>query len=82
MLAVVELCPQTSPESGPRWVERVCTGERDVSGEKERIAGRFQTWTMESVEPERKKLDVGSTASDVTGWRWEVEVETNRPEQI
>jgi hypothetical protein len=37
---------------------------------------------MASGEPERKKLEEGSTAMDVTGWRCEVEVETRRPEQI
>jgi hypothetical protein len=37
---------------------------------------------MESGEPERKKFDVGSTAMEVTGWRWDVEVDTMRPEQI
>jgi hypothetical protein len=82
MLALLALWPQTMDEMGPRWVERVCTGERDVSGEKERMAGRAQTWIMASGEPERKKLEVGSTASAVTGWRCEVDVDTRRPEHI
>jgi hypothetical protein len=82
MLALVELWPHTIDEMGPRWVDSVCTGVRDVSGEKDNMAGRAQTWTMASGEPERKKLEEGSTAMDVTGWRCEVEVETRRPEQI
>jgi hypothetical protein len=82
MLAVLELCPHAMDEMGPRWVERVWTGVRDVSGEKDRIAGRAQTWTMASDEADKKKLDDGSTARDVTGWRCDVDVETRRPEQI
>lgn len=57
-------------------------GERAASGEKDRMEGRDHTWIMASGEPERKKLDVGSTAMLVTGWRWAVDVETRRPEQI
>jgi len=82
MFALVELCPHTMDDMGPRWVERVCTGVRGVSGEKDSIAGSAQTWTMASDEPVRKKLEEGSTTMDVTGWRWEVDVETRRPEQI
>lgn len=82
MFALLELCPHAMDDIGPRCVERVCTGEREVSGENERIAGNDQTWIMASEDPERKKLEVGSTAIDVTGWRWEVDVETRRPEQI
>jgi hypothetical protein len=82
MLAVVELWPHASPVMGPRCVDNVWAGDRDASGEKERIEVRFQTWIMASDEPERKKLDVGSTAMDVTGWRWDVEVDIKRPEHI
>jgi hypothetical protein len=67
MLELLELCPQTMEVIGPRCVERVCKGERDVSGEKDRIDGRAHTCIMESGEPERKKLEVGSTAREVTG---------------
>lgn len=67
MFALLELCPQAIDVIGPRWVDSVWTGVRDVSGEKERIAGSAHTWTMASGEPERKKLEVGSTARDVTG---------------
>ena len=82
MLALLELCPQTMEEMGPRWVERVCTGEREASGEKDNIEGSAHTWIMASEDPERKKLEDGSTTMHVTGWRCEVEVETRRPEQI
>jgi hypothetical protein len=82
MFALLELWPHAIDEIGPRCVERVWTGVRDVSGEKERMAGSAHTWTMASDEPERKKLDEGSTAMDVTGWRCDVEVETRRPEHI
>jgi hypothetical protein len=82
MFALLALCPHTMDDIGPRCVESVWIGEREVSGEKERMAGRAQTCTMASGDPERKKLEVGSTAMDVTGWRWEVDVETRRPEQI
>lgn len=43
MLAVLELCPQAMDEIGPRCVERVCTGDREVSGENERIEASGQT---------------------------------------
>jgi hypothetical protein len=69
MLAVLELCPQIIDEMGPRCVERVCTGDREVSGEKERIEDSAHTWIMASAEPERKKFEDGSTTIDVTGWR-------------
>jgi hypothetical protein len=82
MFALLELCPHAMEDIGPRWVESVCTGDREVSGEKERMAGSAQTCTMASEEPERKKLEDGSTAMQVTGWRWAVDVETSRPEQI
>lgn len=82
MLALLELCPHMTDDIGPRWVESVWTGECEVSGEKESMAGRLQTWIMASEEPERKKLEYGSTVSDVTGWRCEVDVETRRPEHI
>lgn len=82
MFALLELCPQAMDEMGPRWVDSVCTGVLEVSGEKDRTAGSVHTWTMASDDPERKKLDDGSTARDVTGWRWAVDVETRRPEQI
>jgi hypothetical protein len=82
MFALLELCPQAIAATGPRWVERVWTGVRDASGEKDRMAGSAHTWTMASGEPERKKLDEGSTARDVTGCRCDVDVETRRPEQI
>jgi hypothetical protein len=82
MFALLALCPHTIEEMGPRCVDRVWTGVRDVSGEKDNMAGRAQTWTMASDEPERKKLDEGSTARDVTGCRCDVDVETRRPEHI
>jgi hypothetical protein len=80
MLALLELCPQAMDDIGPRWVERMWVGEREASGEKDKIEGRVHTCIMESEDPERKKFEVGSTAIDVTGSRWEVEVETRRPE--
>lgn len=80
--ALLELCPHAIDEMGPRCVDSVCTGVREVSGEKERIVGSAHTWTMASGDPDRKKLDEGSTARDVTGWRWAVDVETRRPEHI
>lgn len=67
---------------GPRCVERVWMGDRDESGEKERIDGSAQTCIMASEEPDRKKLCDGSTTRHVTGCRCAVEVETRRPEQI
>jgi hypothetical protein len=82
MFALLALWPHAIEETGPRWMDSVWTGVRDVSGEKDRMAGRAQTWTMASDEPERKKLDEGSTAMDVTGCRCDVDVETRRPEQI
>jgi hypothetical protein len=63
-------------------VERVWTGVREVSGEKDRMAGKAHTCTMASDDADRKKLDEGSTAMDVTGWRCDVDVETRRPEHI
>lgn len=67
MLEVLELCPHAMDEIGPRCVDKVWTGEREVSGEKERIEGSAQTWIMASAEPERKKFEDGSTTMDVTG---------------
>jgi len=67
MFALLELCPHTMDDIGPRCVESVWTGEREVSGEKDKIAGRAQTWIMASEDPERKKLEDGSTAMHVTG---------------
>jgi hypothetical protein len=81
MLAVLELWPQAMEDMGPRWVERVCMGEREASGEKDSMAGSAHTWIIASEEPERKKLEDGSTTMLVTGWRCEVDVETRRPEQ-
>jgi hypothetical protein len=81
MLAVLELWPQAMDEMGPRWVERVCMGEREASGENDSIEGRAHTWIIASEEPERKKFEDGSTTMLVTGWRCEVEVERRRPEQ-
>jgi hypothetical protein len=43
MLALLELCPQAMDDIGPRWVERVCMGEREESGEKESIEGSVHT---------------------------------------
>jgi hypothetical protein len=43
MLAVLELCPHAIDEIGPRWVERVCTGDREISGENERMEGSDHT---------------------------------------
>ena len=82
MLALLQLCPQAMDDMGPRWVESVCMGEREASGEKESIDGSAHTCIMASEEPDRKKLEEGSTTMHVTGWRWDVEVETSRPEQI
>lgn len=67
ILAVLELCPQAIDEIGPRCVDKVCTGDREVSGENERIEGSAHTWIMASAEPERKKFEEGSTTRDVTG---------------
>ena len=69
MLALLVLCPHTIDVMGPRCVDSVWIGEREVSGANDRMEGSAQTCTMESGEPERKKLDVGSTAREVTGWR-------------
>jgi hypothetical protein len=82
MLLVLELWPHTMAVMGPRCVERVCTGEREVSGAKERIDGSAHTCIIASGEPERKKFEVGSTARLVTGWRCDVDVDTRRPEHI
>jgi hypothetical protein len=82
MFALLELWPHTIEDIGPRWVDRVCTGDRDVSGEKDRIAGSAHTCIIASEDPERKKFEEGSTAMEVTGWRCEVDVDTRRPEQI
>jgi hypothetical protein len=54
MLALLELCPQAIEDMGPRWVERVCMGDREASGEKDRIEGSAHTCIMASEEPERK----------------------------
>ena len=67
---------------GPRCVESVCIGVCEASGEKDKRLGRDQTWMMESVEPERKKLELGSTARAVTCWRCDVGVDTSRPVHI
>lgn len=47
--------------------------------EKDRRAGRDQTWMLESEDPERRKLEVGSTARVVIDWRWDCEVDICRP---
>jgi hypothetical protein len=69
MLALLELCPQAMAEMGPRWVESVCIGEREVSGEKDRIDGSTQTCIIASEDPDRKKVEEGSTVMEVTGCR-------------
>lgn len=56
-----------------RWFESVLRGENDRSGpfpltdevENESRPGIDQTWIVESVEPDRRKLEVGSTAVQV-----------------
>lgn len=67
IFALLELCPQAIDDMGPRWAERVWTGEREVSGERERIEGSAHTWIMASEEPDRKKVEEGSTTMHVTG---------------
>ncbi len=84
-------CPTTRLVMPARWFESVRRGSREelfdrsvVEGElKESNNGRDQTCIdCESEEPERIKLDVGSTARLVTGERCDCEVETWRPVHI
>ncbi len=49
-----------SGERGVGWLESV-----DEACEKERSPGRDQIWMFESEDPERRKLEVGSTAREV-----------------
>lgn len=89
MLTVLLPWPTTRWVMGARWCDRLRTGERgggwvgsvDEGWTKERRAGRDQTWMLESGEPERRKLPVGSTATLVTAWRCERGVEIDRPVQ-
>jgi hypothetical protein len=67
MFALLELCPHTIENIGPRWVDSVCTGDREVSGENDRIADSAPTCIIASEDPERKKFEEGSTAMEVTG---------------
>ena len=61
-------------EKGSGWLGSVPDGT-----ENERSDGIDQTWIFESRDPERRKLDVGSTARQVVTWRWDCGVDTWRP---
>lgn len=50
--------------------------------ENDSSRGSNQTWILASEDPDRMKLEVGSTANDVTGCRCDGEVETWRPVQV
>ena len=67
-----------------RWFERLLSGENrsDRLGslpdgvENDSSNGIDHTWMFESRDPERRKLDVGSTFKQVVAWRWDCGVET------
>lgn len=72
-----------------RWLEKVRIGEfvgwrvaLRAGFENERIPGKDQTCTLASAEPDRIKLDVRSTTSEVTGCRWDAVVATWRPVHV
>lgn len=49
-------------ENGRGWLGSFCEG-----WEKDKSEGNDQSWRLESEDPERMKLKVGSTARQVTG---------------
>ena len=70
-------CPIASAVIAVRWFPNVRIGEFgafwscpvDTGLENDSNCGIDQTWTLASGEPDRTKLEVGSTTSEVTGWR-------------
>ena len=86
------LCPTAMLVIAVVWLEMVLIGEEEYVAdmllsaddclEKVMRSGRDQTCTLESSEPERMKLFVGSTTRDVTGCRWVAGVITCLPVQI
>ena len=87
MLVLLKLWPTMRHVISARWWERVWRGEKGddwlgsllVEDEKERRAGMDQIRMFESGDPERRKLDVGSTTRHVVACRWDGGVETCRP---
>lgn len=70
-----------------RWFESVCMGENGSGklgsltdgAEKDSNEGIDQSWRLESEDPDSRKLEVGSTARHVVGWRWACGVDIWRP---
>lgn len=77
MFLSLELWPNTTAVIAARWFERDLKGEKGKSwlfslaeeAENESRPGMDQTCAVESVEPDRRKLEVGSTARHVVDWR-------------
>ena len=77
MFLLPELWPNTMAVIAARWFESDLKGENGRSwplsladeAENESRPGIDQTCMFESVEPDRKKLEVGSTARHVVDWR-------------
>lgn len=73
MFLSLELCPNTTAVIAARWFESDLRGENGRSwpfsladeAENDSNPGIDQTWIVESVEPDRRKLEVGSTARHV-----------------
>ncbi len=70
---LLELWPNTMAVIAARWFERDLRGENGGycpfsladEAENESIPGMDHRWIVESVEPDRAKLEVGSTARHV-----------------
>ena len=77
MFLSLELWPNATAVIAARWFERDLRGEKGrswpfslaVKAENESRPGIDQTWIVESVEPDRRKLEVGSTARHVVDCR-------------
>lgn len=77
MFLLLELCPTIMAVIAARWFESDLEGENGRSwpcsladeAEKESRSGIDQTWIVESVEPDSRKLEVGSTARHAVDWR-------------
>ena len=77
IFCLLELWPDTMVVIAARWFESDLKGEKANSWPLSRIdevenesnPGIDQTWIVESVEPDKRKLKVGSAARHVVDWR-------------
>ena len=75
MFLSLELWPNTMAVIAARWLESDLRGENGTSwpfaladeAVNESRPGIDQTWINESEEPDRRKLEVGSTVRQVVG---------------